>query len=376
MKFFFVYSSGGGAGDWNAIDRIWVNHMPQYFKDNLLIKFGDIFFNHRSSASLIKPQYWANVDNARDWLIDNTKDPSLSNTKNLLLDVGTSKIVSFITHHFQDASGKEIISKFDSLLNQFNILDKYCSVVIKSNIENAVTFDIPNLFKVRTQAGNVKRNLFSEPGCRELLIKASAKYANYTYRNINKESNRLMTILCAQWSDDDILRYFDSLEYTPTKIAIGGLTDYNVAEFEEMLLRLDKLIKLSHYDRVHFLGSGGIRKTNIIQGALGNIASYSVDNTTAYNRAIDGNIAGTSQSGYYDYTSKNLIRITPENRDMIIQTHNDLPKGTAHFSVNEMIDIVDSILSHQSGHSSHETYDNRAKLIIHNFDVYRYNAEI
>ena len=60
---------------------------------------------------------------------------------------------------------------------------------------------------------------------------------------------------------------------------------------------------------------------------------------------------------------------------MIIQAHNDLPKGLAHFSVNEMIDIVDSILSHQSGQSSHETYDNRAKLIIHNFDVYRYNAE-
>ena len=76
MKFFFVYSSGGGAGDWNAIDRIWLNHMPQYFKDNLLIKFGDIFFNHRSSRSLIKPQYWANVDNARDWLIKNTFCPA------------------------------------------------------------------------------------------------------------------------------------------------------------------------------------------------------------------------------------------------------------------------------------------------------------
>jgi hypothetical protein len=375
MKFFFVYSSGGGAGDWNAIDRIWLNHMPQYFKDNLLIKFGDIFFNHRSSRSLIKPQYWANVDNARDWLIKNTNDSSLAYTKNLLLDVGTSKIVSFITHHFPDASGQEIISRFDQLLDQYNILDKYCSVVLNSNIENAVTFDIPNLFKVRTQAGNVSRNLFSEPGCRELLITASAKYANYTYKNVNKESHRLMTILCAQWSDDDILKYLDSLEYTPSKIAIGGLTDYSVSEFEEMLIRIDKLINLTQFERVHFLGSGGIRKTNIIQGALGNVASYSVDNTTAYNRAIDGNVAGTSQSGYYDYLTKDLIRITPQNRSIIIDKHKQVPSEIAHFSVDEITEIVDSILTHQSGNSSHQTYDNRAKLIIHNFDVYRYNAE-
>jgi hypothetical protein len=376
MKFFFVYSSGGGAGDWNAIDRIWVKNMPPYFKDNLLIKFGDIFFNHRSSKSIIKPQYWSNVGNAREWLINNTNDTSILETQNLLMDVGTSKIVSFITHHFQNATGKEIIEKFDGIINQYNILDKYCSVVLNSKIENAVTFDIPNLFKVRTQAGNVSRNLFSEPGCRELLILASAKYANYTFRNVNKESNRLMTIICAQWSDDDILRYLDLLEYTPTKIAIGGLTDYNISEFEEMLLRIDKLLNLSKYNRVHFLGSGGIKKTNLIQNTLGNITSYSVDNTTAYNRAIDGNVAGTSQSGYYDYLTKNLIRISPLNRDLIIETHKKVPSDIAHFSVNEMIEIVDSIIKHQSGQSSHETYDNRAKLIIHNFDVYRFNAEI
>ena len=84
-------------------------------------------------------------------------------------------------------------------MDQYNILDKYCSVVLNSNIENAVTFDIPNLFKVRTQAGNVSRNLFSEPGCRELLITASAKYANYTYRNVNKESQFQFFNLTQVW---------------------------------------------------------------------------------------------------------------------------------------------------------------------------------
>lgn len=375
MDFCFVYSSGGGAGDWNALDRIWLNSMPDYFKNNLLIKFGDIFFNHRSNKNIIKPSYWNNTSSARDWLISNTNDISLSSTPNLLLDVGTSKIVSFITHHNESATGKEIIEEFDRILNEKLILNKFCEIILNSNIQNAVTFDIPNLFKVRSQAGNVSRNLFSEPGCRDMLINASARYANYTFNNINRESNRLMTIICAQWSDEDIIRYLSLLEYKPTKIAIGGLTDYSYDQFAEMLIRLNNLLDFSSFERVHFLGAGGFRRANLIIDNLGNLNNFSVDNTTAFNRAIDGNTNGSSQSGYYDYESKDLIRIKPENIEKILLLHSQVPNNRAFFSVEEMSNILNSILMHQSGNSSHETYNNRARLAIHNFDVYKYNVE-
>lgn len=375
MEFCFVYSSGGGAGDWNAIDRIWQESMPDYFKDHLLIKFGDIFFNHRSSRNLIKPSYWNNTHDARKWIIGNTNDNSLENTENLLLDVGTSKIVSFITHHNAQATGVDIINEFDRLINTHQILEKYSEIIINSNIKNAVTFDIPNLFKVRTQAGNVARNLFNEHGCRDLLINASARYANFTYHNINRDAERLMTIVCAQWSDEDIVRYLELLDYTPVKIAIGGLTDYSYSEFGGMLLRLNNLLNLSQFKKVHFLGSGGIKKSNVIIDILGNKSNFSVDNTTAYNRAIDGNTAGSSQSGYYDYLSKDLIRINPQSIDHILELHDSVPNNRALFKTSEMRVVLESILRHQSGQSSHDTYNNRAKLIIHNFDVYKYNVE-
>ncbi|WP_046745346.1 hypothetical protein [Kordia zhangzhouensis] len=375
MDFCFVYSSGGGAGDWNAIDRIWQDSMPQYFRNNLLIKFGDIFFNHRSSNNLIKPSYWNNTDNARQWLFNNTNDNSLFETDGLVLDVGTSKIVSFITHHNENMNGVEIIQEFDRLINDEQILDKFNQIIVNSNISNAVTFDIPNLFKVRTQVGNQSRNLFSENGCRQLLIEASAKYANYTYNGIGQNPNLLLTIISAHWSDEDIEQYLNLLNYNPTKLAIGGLTDYRVAEFSEMLVRLNNLLNFSNYERVHFLGSGGIRKANIITETLGNLENFSVDNTTAYNRAIDGNKRGTSMSGYYDYVSKDLIRINPQNRSRILQLHSEVPNNRAYFSNEEMTDIIDSILLHQSNNTSHNTFNNRAKLVIHNFDVYRYNIE-
>ena len=375
MNFCFVYSSGGGAGDWNAIDRIWNDSMPNYFRDHLLLKFGDIYFNHRSSNNLIKPTYWANTNNARDWIIGKTNDHTLLNTSNLIMDVGTSKIVSYITNHNQDYSGAEIIQEFDRLMTEHQILDKYCDVIINSNITNAVTFDIPNLFKVRTQNGNVARNLFHEEGCRDLLIDACVRYANYTYHNTGRNSDSLLTIICAHWSDKDILNYLDKLDYTPTKLSDGGLTDYARGEFSQMLNRLNDLLDFQSYNKVHFLGSGGLAKASMIIKELGNHNTFSVDNTTAYNRAIDGNTRGTSMSGYYDYVSKSLIRVNPENRQRILDIHGSVPDNRALFSVAEMTKIIDSILEHQSQNSSHDTYDNRAKLVIHNFDVYKYNTE-
>lgn len=374
MKFYFVYSSGGGAGDWNAIDRIFTSNMPSHFKNNLLIKFGDVFFNHRSITNLIKPVIWAKIDNVRNWLVQKTGDTSLLNTPDLLLDVGTSKIVSYITSHNVNATGKDIINEFDVLMSKYSILDKFCDVIIKSNIENAVTFDIPNLFKVRTQSGNTSRNLFNEPGCRDMIIDACANYANYTYANTGSNSDRLMVIISAQWSNVDITRYLSLLKFQPTKLAIGGLTDFNNSLFSTMLLRLNALLNFSSFKRVHFLGSGGLKKTTMIINSLGNHSNFSVDNTTPFNRAIDGNIMGTSQSSYYDYISKSLTKITPSNKPLIIAMHKAVPANVKHFTDLEMDVIIDEILKHQSSGNHPGTYDNRAKLIIHNFDVYRHHA--
>jgi len=43
-------------------------------KSNILLKFGDIFFNHKSSTSILRKQRWNNITNIRDWLYENVKD--------------------------------------------------------------------------------------------------------------------------------------------------------------------------------------------------------------------------------------------------------------------------------------------------------------
>lgn len=43
MRFYFIYSAGGGAGDWNGVKRVWNDWMPEYMKSRILLKFGDVF---------------------------------------------------------------------------------------------------------------------------------------------------------------------------------------------------------------------------------------------------------------------------------------------------------------------------------------------
>jgi len=377
MKFYFVYSSGGGAGDWNAIDRIFLDSMPDYFKDHILIKFGDIYFNHRSNTNIIKPKNWEDVVNVRKWLVANTNDKSILNSRNLILDVGTTKIVSYITHNGENLNGSQIIQQFIRILDDYDILEKYAQVINDSDIDFAVTFDIPNLFKLRTQFGNQARNLFDE-GCKIEMIEATASFANQTYNAIGKQENKLLTIINGLWSNDDIDFYLQKLQYSPTKIGIGGLTAFNTngasgkLAFASNLDRLNSILKLEDYVRVHFLGCGGITKANVIKNTLGNLSSFSVDNTTAFNRSIDGNTLGTAQSKYIDYINLKENPITPLSRDRILQLHS--LATSPYFSVEQMTSIIDQILQHQSSNSSHRTYDARAKLIIHNFDVFRSNA--
>ena len=378
MNFYFVYSGGGGAGDWGGVNRIWNNAMPDYFKDHLLIKFGDIFFNHKGSKDLLRREQWLNTNSSQQWLTDKIGIPVLT-TPNLILDVGTTKIVNYIDSHFPNLSKIEIIEKFDQMLFAKQILDKYCDFVLNSNIRNAVTFDIPNPFKIRNQSGNPIRNIFNDANCKSALVDKCIKYANYTHKRIQDQS-RLLTILPGFLRGKEITNYLSALNYKPTKLAIGALIDIrSTNDFEDTLKGIDKVLNLSSYEKVHFLGCGGLKKASSIKKTLGNHPQFSVDNTTAFNRVIDGSKNGNSsskndQSCYIDYTNKKQYRIKPESKDEILDIHKNTPDSIKLFSNGEMTNIVDSIIEHQSNRSSRETYENRARLIIHNFDVFRFNA--
>lgn len=374
MKFYFVYSSGGGAGDWNGIDRTFIEHMPPYFKDHLLLKFGDIFFNHRSYDTIIKPEAWRRIKNARSWVVSNTGDQTVLETTNMIMDVGTSKLVSYLTRLCGEISEIDIIKKFDYILDRDDILNKYCEVIRTSNIQNAVTFDIPNLFKVRTQRGSVDRNVFSSGENSSLLMKACAKYANIIHTGLDDTPDSVMTFINANWSERELDEYLSTLDYTPAKLAVGGLTDYPAATLGSCLQTMDRKLHFAKFNRVHFLGAGGLKKASIIKDALGNYPNFSVDNTTAYNRVIDGSVSGDSQSGYYDYATKKLHRVKPDTVEKILQLH-ERSQDVAYFPLDQMKEILNGILMHQSRKSSPNTYECRAKLIMHNFDVYRYNAE-
>ena len=101
--------------------------------------------------------------------------------------------------------------------------------------------------------------------------------------------------------------------------------------------------------------------------------NVSVDCSTFINRSIDGNKRGTAQSGYFDYNTRRLIRIMPENKNIILKMHSEMDYTLYH--VEEIEEIIDIIIEHQNGFSSIETYEARAKLMFHNADVFRYNIE-
>lgn len=374
MVFYFVYSSGGGAGDWNGIDRMFLEHMPPYFKDHILLKFGDIFFNHRSSGDIIKPDAWRRIRNARAWILSNTNDQTLLSTPNMIMDVGTSKLVSFLTSFDAAISEEEVIARFDAKLRDEQILEKYCEVIRTSHIHNAVTFDIPNLFKVRTQAGSVSRGVFGSGQNSSALMDACSRYANKIHSLLSDQPDSIMTFVNAQWSLPELRQYLSKLDYTPSKLAVGGLTDFSNDLLGSKLQEMNTVLNFNSYSRVHFLGAGGLKKATIIKRALGNSDSFSVDNTTAYNRVIDGSTSGATQSGYYDYASKRLFRIKPDTVRDILNMHRS-SSSVAYFSVDEMEQILQGILQHQSGNSSQHTYECRGLLIMHNFDVYRVNAQ-
>lgn len=374
MRYFFIYSAGGGAGDWNGVKRVWNNSMPVMLKSNILLKFGDVFFNHspkKASTPLIKPRIWNQVTNMRQWIATAVNDPYVQNTTNILLDSGTSKIVNYIVTLNPNFSETQIINEFLRLVSTQGILQKYVNIINTSNINEAVTFDLPNPFKVRTQSVNTRTNVFSSISIARLITE-SANYCNQIYSLLGNSQQKMLTTINGRWSASEINRFNSLLNYTPDKIAVGALTRANSTDFTNALQTVDSIYNFSTLSRVHFLGCGGIGNVDLIKTAGFNLSHISVDNSTPYNRAIDGNTAGTSQSGYFDYSNYALHRITPAAVQNILLLHSQY--ANAHFTMAEMQSILRGILNHQNSSSSLSTYEDRAKLVIHNNDVFRKNS--
>jgi len=371
MKYFFIYSAGGGAGDWNGLKRVWKEKMPERLKKRVLLKFGDVFYNHSPISSLIKPVLWSRISNMRQWLQENVNDSYIHNESIILLDSGTSKIVNYITTNHEDYSVQEIVKKFVELIEKNKIIQKYVNIINNSNIQEAVTLDIPNPFKIRTQSKNTRTRVFNNHNS-HILIKVSANLTNQMFRLLGDNQEKILTTINGLWSDKEIDLFFSLLDYKPDKLAIGGLTR-TLGSISEILKRLDKKLNLHSYKRVHFLGCGGLKISAKIKEIIKNNKSFSVDNSTSWNRAIDGNTSGSSQSGYFDYASKRMFRVKLQSINQILNLHSQAKNPI--FNLKEMKDILDKILQHQSNKSSLETYEARALLAIHNHDVFRLNAE-
>lgn len=371
MKYFFIYSAGGGAGDWNGLKRVWKKRMPHVLKKRLLLKFGDVFYNHASSPNLIKPQLWSIVSDMRKWVCENVHDDFVQNQSIILLDSGTSKIINHIMTNHEGYSVEQVIERFKGLIRENSIMQKYVEIIKNSDVQEAVTFDTPNPFKIRTQTQNTRTNVFNSQN-NVLLIRTSAEFVNQMFHLMGESQDKILTTINGLWTNDEIDLFFSLLDYTPNKLAIGGLTRTS-SEISKIMQRLDKKLNFQDYERVHFLGCGGIEITSGIKDNIQNDDYLSVDNSTPWNRAIDGNTCGSSQSGYFDYISKRLFRINPSNKAQIFLVHTNAPNPI--FSLDEMKDIINKILTHQSNHSSQETYEARALLAIHNHDVFRVNAE-
>jgi hypothetical protein len=371
MEYFFIYSAGGGAGDWNGLKRVWNQRMPTILKRKILLKFGDAFYNHASSRNLIKPVLWRNIVNMRTWISESVNDNFVQRESNILLDSGTSKIVNHIITNHYEYSSEEIVEKFIELVREKNIMQKYIDIINESDIQEAVTFDIPNPFKIRTQSQNTRTRVFDSNDS-ELLIRTSANFANEMFHLMEDNQDKILTTINGIWSDEEINLFLSLLEYVPNKLAIGGLTR-SFREISQIITRLNRKLNFASYGRIHFLGCGGIKMASKIKELIPQNDSFSVDNSTPWNRAIDGNTSGTSQSGYFDYSSKNMVRITPSNKDDIIGLHTEA--NSPVFTVEEMKDIINSVLNHQSNNSGLVTYEARALLAIHNHDVFRVNAK-
>lgn len=207
------------------------------------------------------------------------------------------------------------------------------------------------------------------------MVRLSVAYANRMYDmfvslgGADYANNTLSTIVNGLWSEEEMDLFFSGLNYSPRKLAVGGLSSTSVSETDirrqmEILQKFDIL----SFDKVHFLGCGGFKKVKAIKDCDIDGDHISVDCSTCINRSIDGSTSGATQSGYFDYQSRSLIRICPQSKNRILIKHRNVINPL--YSVEQMEDIIDQIILHQSGNSSNNTYNARAKLIFHNADVF------
>lgn len=139
-------------------------------------------------------------------------------------------------------------------------------IVCDSPIDSAVTFDIPNPFKIRSQNGNSRLNILDKEA-NEKLIKLSALYSNIIYDKIRKRegtqfaNNVVITIVNGTWDSEEIDLFLSKLNYRPDKIAIGGLSSTSING--DILVDYLKNIRMFNFEdasQIHFLGCGGFKK--------------------------------------------------------------------------------------------------------------------
>lgn len=370
MLYYIIYSAWWWSWDRNWIKRI-RRSVPWVLKNNVLLKFWDLFFNHRWSTSLIKWTLRAQHNNIRQWFSDWVNDPEVLTNTNILLDSWTSKIVAYITAHHNELSTNDLVLKFCEIVEENNILEKYASIIIDSNINYAVTFDIPNPFKIRARADNVALNVFN-PDNHPIIIEKTAAMCNKLYHLLWDNQSKILTTINWLWSDAGITQFINLLDYTPESYAIWWLTTITNSEnFTNTIQRLNRILDLQNKDRVHFLGAWWLKKWASLK-RLFVWDSFSVDVSTPWNRTIDGNKSWTAQSGYFDYNSKKMLRISPTTLNEILRLHGLVQNPL--YSIDQMHNILNTIILHQSNRTSTATYDARAKLFFHNSDVYKHNV--
>ena len=367
MQYYLIYSAGGGGGEWNGLKRIWEQYMQEELKSHILIKFGDIFFNHENvGRTLYKPKLWNGLTNARSWLYENTGDDYVLNKSNIVLDSGTAKAVSWIASHYKGLEPLQYIDRFDKIADECGLVEKYVDFVTESKIDLAVTFDLPNPFKTRADSNLSRRIMDTDDN--EPFIKHMAQYANLLFHRLGEEPEHMLTIINGKWSVEEYQFFLSLLDYIPCNIAVGALSDVRGRCFREYLGEVNHF-DLQQYKRVHFLGCGGIEKVKILKENGYSDEKYSVDCATPVNRAFCDGI-----SNYCVYGTGKLIKIRNDTKKQILLEHEKIKNP--YYSIEELSDIIDLVIEHQKGREYHtpETFDARAKVMLHNSDVFKRNA--
>lgn len=347
-----------------------------------MLKYGDVFLNHAANIrnGITRQGRFAEILNLRDWFYQKTGDESVYQI-DILLDTGAAKITSWIQAEHREVTQDILLTEFDRIISEINLIDHYAQVIIASNVNKAISIDIPNPFKMRAFGVNRRLNVVNHEEYEAAYVNLCAKYTNSLYQSLVEHSNQqfaeqvLMATIDGSWSEEGLQMYLEQLDFEPKNIAIGGLIGLRGARFGATISNIiDLLGDTNNYEQIHFLGCGGVKNTRIILEHLENKENISADVSTPINRAIDGNKSGSSVSKYYAYQHFNTkIEIREENINYILED-NELTEDPL-FNRDELNDILTKILQHQSGNSSIESYKARAKLIFHNYDAYQYYAD-